>query len=192
MIQLEDTIKRYEEVLGRENLHILSFKERLASIYGELNYNLDRLENLLLEVIKTGQDFEGNFHQDTLNNKTQLAMIYIKAKWKYGIDSIPLKSPPPVKEEDYAYAREITDAIRDNAQIREVDLIRAILCIHQGTAHPSYVGQRLLRLLLSLKRENTSITKDIIGFTAVYGCTSQLGLLLQASEPACEENKEGT
>ncbi|KAJ8066148.1 hypothetical protein OCU04_005239 [Sclerotinia nivalis] len=51
----------------------------------------------------------------------------------------------------------------------------------------SYVGERWLRLLLSLKRENGLITKNVIGFTAVFGSTNQLVLLLQASEPDCEK-----
>ncbi|CAD6442100.1 68e5de3c-8b65-43e5-b94f-c58c3d966fdb [Sclerotinia trifoliorum] len=177
MTQLEDDIEKYEEIFGRENLHILSCKDRLAP-YGELNYDLYRRENLLFEVVKIRQHFQGNFHQDTLNSKAQLAMIYIKVKWNDGIY--------PIMEEDYDYSREITDAIRDNARIREVDLMRAIIHIHQGTRHPDYVGQRWLELFLSLKRENASITKNVIGFTAVYGCRSQLVSLLQASEPACE------
>ncbi|KAJ8066149.1 hypothetical protein OCU04_005240 [Sclerotinia nivalis] len=80
MAQLKDYIGKYEEVFGRENLHILSSKERLACIYGELEDQFRESENLLLEVIKIKQDFQGNFHQDTLNSKAQLAMVCINAK----------------------------------------------------------------------------------------------------------------
>ncbi|KAF7864071.1 hypothetical protein EAF04_007036 [Stromatinia cepivora] len=158
--QLQDDIRKYEEVFGRENLHIVSLKERLACIYGERKRQYKKSENLLLEVIKIRQDFQGNFHQNTLNSKAKLAMVYVAE------DETP---------HDH-WKTELTDGIKNNIQIREEVLMQAI----------RYMDERMLKLLLGLKKENVPITQKVIEYAAWRGRDSQIVLLLQKSGPDCE------
>ncbi|KAF5872025.1 putative het domain protein [Botrytis fragariae] len=140
--KLKKDIGKCEELLGIDDIHILSLQEALASVYLSSN-RWKMAENLLLEVIRNRQDLQGKCHQDTLNSKMELAKAYIDEE---------VLSRPSRAELLRGFRTELLEAIKSNSRIEERIMVQAA----------EYLDERVFKLLLGLQRDNVSVTENLV------------------------------
>ncbi|CCD34824.1 similar to HET domain protein [Botrytis cinerea T4] len=133
-----DTIEDSEQMLGKENLHLLSLKDGLALVH-KIQGQWKEAEILFLEVIQIRQDLQGAYHPDTLSSKAKLVGTYIdQNQWE--------------NEAVKSMLTRLTDKIRDDNQIEEENIIQIVRLSHKNILH----------ILLGLKRENVIVTEEVV------------------------------
>ncbi|KAM0139052.1 hypothetical protein ACHAP3_003320 [Botrytis cinerea] len=133
-----DTIEDSEQMLGKENLHLLSLKDGLALVH-KIQGQWKEAEILFLEVIQIRQDLQGAYHPDTLSSKAKLVGTYIdQNQWE--------------NEAVKNMLTRLTDKIRDDNQIEEENIIQIVRFSHKNILH----------ILLGLKRENVIVTEEVV------------------------------
>ncbi|KAF7918004.1 uncharacterized protein EAE98_010032 [Botrytis deweyae] len=140
--KLKKDVEKCEELFGIDDIHILSLKEVLASVYWSSN-RWKIAEKLLLQVIMTRQHLQGKCHQDTLNSKMELAKAYIDEE---------VLSRPSRAEQLRGFRTELLEAIKSNSRIEERVMVQAA----------EYLDERMFKLLLGLERDSVSVTIDLV------------------------------
>jgi hypothetical protein len=101
------------------------------------SYPLKKAEDQFSRVIEIRERVQGIYHQDTLNSIAHLASVYIHDRsWDLG----------------KWVERSLLNQIRDNAQITEDEM----------EAVAEYFDERLITLLLKLKKDNVPVTEKVV------------------------------
>ncbi|KAF7943820.1 uncharacterized protein EAE97_005890 [Botrytis byssoidea] len=141
-VKLKKDIEKWERLFGIDDIHILSLKEVLASVYWSSN-RWKMAENLLLEVIRARQYLQGKCHQDTLNSKMKLANAYIDEE---------VLSRPSRAEQLRGFRTELLETIKSDSRIAEGVMVQAA----------EYLDERMFKLLLGLGRDSVPVTNDLV------------------------------
>ncbi|KAM0175400.1 hypothetical protein ACHAPC_009643 [Botrytis cinerea] len=157
-----DTIEDSEQMLGKENLHLLSLKDGLALVH-KIQGRWKEAEILFLEVIQIRQDLQGAYHPDTLSSKAKLVGTYIdQNQWE--------------NEAVKNMLTRLTDKIRDDNQIEEENIIQIVRLSHKNILH----------ILLGLKRENVIVTEEVVKAVAGNSRSGKEIMMLLLEERGAE------
>lgn len=134
--RLQEAVTDCVRAFGKGNPRTLAVIESLALVYQ--NQRLPKAEFMLLKLIQTRKCVQGTDHRDTLSNIANLASTYINlhdlSAWEREMMS------------------SLLDRIRDNTQISEKCMVLVA----------SLRGEKLMALLLRLKRENVPVTGLVV------------------------------
>jgi hypothetical protein len=138
-LKIQEAIETYEKILGKEDLSILAMKESLALIYSsKKRRQWKEAVDLMLQVIRVREGFQGTDHQDTRKSIAKLASIYMGRRLSdYG--------------ETQRVSR-VTSCIEDNIQIDEDDIVHFAF-LYDGS---------MMALLLGLNGNNTLVTENVL------------------------------
>ena len=142
--EYEETGKRFQEIIEasegpstEEHLYKLAYMENPAFIYKKKN-QLEKAEDLFLQVIQTRKRVQGVDHPDTLSSIANLASIYV--------DEGRLSTKTLEMMED------LLSRVKHNIQILEEEMVLITKSF----------GKEILSLLLVLKRDNVGITEEML------------------------------
>lgn len=140
---------RFQEVTGDlrgpsdiENRYRLVSLESLA-LECKRKKNFGKAKELFLQLIQIRKRVQGIENQHTLNSIANMASTYRRHDSRYSDWSSDMIS--------------LTNAIKENAPISEADLIQAA----------GWCDEKLMTLLLELKRDNVTITEKVVEATAM-------------------------
>jgi tetratricopeptide (TPR) repeat protein len=142
--EYEETGKRFQEIIEasegpstEEHLYKLAYMENPAFIYKKKN-QLEKAEDLFLQVIQTRKRVQGVDHPDTLSSIANLASIYVD-EGRLSIETLEMME-------------DLLSRVKHNIQILEEEMVLITKSF----------GKEILTLLLVLKRDNVGITEEML------------------------------